>query len=308
MLRGGTGLSRNLGLTFAGGGNRAFYQMGLLSKWGPDLLERTAAIAACSAGACVVTTYLADRREESWDFWRERRAHVTQNIRWANLLKGERPAPHGPIYRDTLLHTYADGGLERIRAQPFPIYILCAKLPKFTGPVLATLMGMTGYSLEKKAKPAMIHPKWTRAMGFAPMIADARDCQTPEELTNLVLASSATPPFTPVGRFRGTRLLDGGLVDNVPAFVAEKTPEVRGNIVFLTRTYPAHVTGLKDTRLYVAPTTPVPVGRWDYTRPDLLEDTITMGEVEAEHHAHMLAQFLEKLTKDPAVGARAPHC
>lgn len=95
-----------------------------------------------------------------------------------------------------------------------------------------------------------------------------------------------------MGRFRGIPLLDGGLVDNVPAFVAEQQESVTKNIIFLTRTYPQAVTGIKDRRLYLAPSKPVPVGRWDYTQPHLLDETIAMGEREAALHEPILRQFL----------------
>jgi predicted acylesterase/phospholipase RssA len=50
------GITRDIALTFAGGGNRAFYQLGLLNAWQETLLPRTAVVAACSAGACVAPT------------------------------------------------------------------------------------------------------------------------------------------------------------------------------------------------------------------------------------------------------------
>ena len=94
---------RDLALTFAGGGNRAFYQLGLLQQWGDWLLPRTAGVAACSAGAYVVLTYVAQRWEESWAFWLRAREGTTQNIRCLNLLRGEPIAPHGRVYRATTM-------------------------------------------------------------------------------------------------------------------------------------------------------------------------------------------------------------
>src|SRR4051812_35296517 len=114
-------VERDLAITFAGGGNRAFYQLGLMRRWAPELLPRVAAIAAVSAGACVATFMLSERADEAGEFWRERRRHVTKNFEWSKLLRGERPAPHAEIYRATLLHAFAEGGLERVRRQPFPI-------------------------------------------------------------------------------------------------------------------------------------------------------------------------------------------
>jgi predicted acylesterase/phospholipase RssA len=286
--------TRDIVLTFAGGGNRAFYQLGLLARWEERLLPRTAAVASCSAGACVITTHLSGRREEARRYWMDRTRGITRNFDWMKLLRGERPAPQGAIYRETLLVTYADGGLERIRRQPFPIYVLASSLPALMPGAMAATLGITLYSLERSMRRAP-HPKAPRLVGFRAVAVDARTCETAEELTNLILASSATPPFTPIGRFRGQRLLDGGMIDNAPAFLAEdRHPEARRSIVLMSRPYHASVMGVQQggRRLYIAPTQPTPIDRWDYTRPHLLDDTVAMGEREAELHAPLLNAYL----------------
>ncbi len=281
-------------MTFAGGGNRAFYQLGLLHAWEERLRPRIAAIAGVSAGACVATLWLSGRERVTRDFWRARRSGVTKNFQWSGLLRGRRPTPHAPIYRDTLLCAYSDGGLERIRAAPFPILVLTAAFPRLMPGAVGALLGFGAYNLEKRLDENMVHPRLGQKLGFRPVVVDARDCQSPQELADLVIASSSTPPFTPIGRFRGTRLLDGSLVDNVPASAAESSPSVLGNLVLLTRPYAPRVLGEHGKRVYVAPTKPVPIERWDYTQPELLDQTIEMGESEALHHRPQLDRLLAR--------------
>lgn len=286
---------KTLGLTFAGGGNRAFYQLGLMNQWGSHIWPHVGAVAACSAGACVATFILSGRQAEAAEFWKQRREGVVKNFVWSNLLKGQRPTPHAPIYRDTLLHAFAEGGLERVQNQPFPIWVLTTKILPWL-PALATVMlGLSAYSLEKAMRKEMIHPSFGRYLGFTPFAYDARQCRTPAELADLILASSATPPFTPLGKFSGHRLLDGGIIDNAPAFLLDQDGSIEQTVVFLTRPYPVHVLGIQGPRLYIAPTTDTPVDRWDYTRPELIEATIAMGESEAQLHEPTLRQFLKHL-------------
>jgi predicted acylesterase/phospholipase RssA len=284
-------IPRDLALTFAGGGNRSFYQLGLLSSWQERLLPRVAAVSSCSAGACVIATFLSGRREEARRYWLDRTRGITRNFDWNKLLRGERPAPQGDIYRDTLRVTFAEGGLERIRSQPFPIYVLAAQFPMLMPRMLSVALGIGLYSAERSIRRAP-HPWSPRMLGFRPLAIDARSCESAEELTNLILASSSTPPFTPIGRFRGHRLLDGGMVDNAPAFVAEGRHRVRHSIVFLSRPYHPTVLGVQRHRLYLAPTRPTPIDRWDYTRPHLLDETVAMGEREAVVHERMLDAYL----------------
>lgn len=283
---------RDLAITFAGGGNRSFYQLGLMNRWRERLLPRVAAIAACSAGACIATLMLSGREREVKQFWERRRAGVTKNFEWRRLLSGKRPTPHEPIYRDTLLHAFIEGGFEEIKAQPFPILILTTAFPMFMPPIAAALLGLCSYDLEKKLKKELIHPSYGRHVGFRPVVFDARDCRSPAELVDLIIATSATPPFTSVGSFGGRRLLDGGIIDNAPAFLADEVPGVSRNLVLLTRPYPPQVIGRRGTRLYLAPAEPLPVERWDYTRPELVEETILIGERDADSNSSQLSAFL----------------
>jgi predicted acylesterase/phospholipase RssA len=284
--------TRDIALTFAGGGNRAFYSLGLMNRWAESLLPRVAAISACSAGAAVITTLLSGRSRESREYWMGRARSVTKNFDWTKLLRGERPAPQGEIYRNTMMVTFADGGLERIRSQPFPIYIVASEFPWNLPRTFSMALGLGLYSLERSVRRPP-HPMLPRTvLGFAPVAVDARACETAEELTNLILASSATPPFTPIGEFRGLKLLDGGMVDNAPAFVAERHAEVKRSVVILSRLYHPSVLGVQGKRLYLAPSVQPPIGRWDYTQPHMLDETVAMGEREADMHRPALDAYL----------------
>jgi predicted acylesterase/phospholipase RssA len=286
--------TRDLVLTFAGGGNRSFYQLGLLTRWEGALIPRLAAVASVSAGACVIATFLSGRRDEARRFWLDRARGITSNFDWRKLLRGERPAPQGEIYRETLMVTFADGGFERIRDQPFPIYVLAAQFPWLMPRMLSVALGIGMYSVERSFRRAP-HPVSPRWLGFDPVAIDARLCESPEELASLILASSATPPFTPIGDFRGLRLLDGGMIDNAPAFMAEQRhPEARKSIVLMSRPYHPSVMGMQGPRLYLAPMQTPPIGRWDYTQPHLLEETVAMGEREAALHQPLLDRYLAR--------------
>ena len=283
---------RNLGLTLAGGGNRAFWQLGILERWWPEFSPRLGSVAACSAGASMAVTWLSGRQDETHQYWLGRRSQVTRNFEWGRLLTGRRPTPHEPIYRDTLRHALADGGLDRIRALPFPLLILTASFPRWMPVPMATAAGMTVYSIERQLQMGKLHPRSGRLIGFRPVVIDARTCQEPEDLVDLVLASSATPPFTAIGRHRGRRLLDGGMVDNAPAFVAEQAAGVERNLVLLTRPYPAESVGRKGSRLYLCPTEPVPINRWDYTSVDRVDATVRLGRLDADRHGVEITRLL----------------
>lgn len=285
-------MSRDLGLCLAGGGQRAFVQVGFLERWWPALEPRVGAISACSAGACFGVIWLTGRQPATHQYWLGRRHGITRNFDWGRLRRGGRLTPHIPIYPDTLRYALADGGFERIKALPFPCYILAAALPPHLPVRLAVTLGMAGYSFERQLSYGKLHPKAGRRIGFTPFVLDARDCADPEELVSLVLASSATPPFTPLGRVRGQLLLDGGMVDNAPAHLAADTPGVERTVVLLTRPYPKKTIGWQGRRLYLAPSTKPPISRWDYTSAERVEATLDLGRRDAERHGEAVKELL----------------
>ncbi|HEX9164278.1 MAG TPA: patatin-like phospholipase family protein [Gemmatimonadales bacterium] len=286
-------MSRDLGLCLAGGGQRAFVQVGFLERWWPALEPRVGAISACSAGACFGVIWLTGRQPATHQYWLGRRDGITRNFHWGRLRRGGRLTPHIPIYPDTLRYALADGGFERIRALPFPFYVLAAALPPRLPVSLAVTLGMAGYSFERQLSHGKLHPKAGHRIGFTPFVLDARECADPEELVALVLASSATPPFTPLGAVRGQVLLDGGMVDNAPAYLAEGVPGVDRTLVLLTRPYPRENIGWQGRRLYLAPTEPPPISRWDYTSVERVEATLDLGRRDAERHGDLVVKLLE---------------
>jgi hypothetical protein len=235
---------------------------------------------------------LSGRVERARTFFAEQRRGVKGHVEWSRLLAGKRPFPHHAIYRATLLDALSEGGFERIRAQPFPIRLLCSAFPRVLPSVAGVALGLGVYQLEKALRPTMLHPTFPRRLGFVPRWWDARDCKTAEELADLVLASSSTPPFTRRGRFGRELLLDGSMIDNAPAYLLDDIPTVRRHVVLLTRPYHPDVVGLRGNRYYVAPTRPLPISRWDYREHAPVDETFAIGRDEASVHDAQLSELL----------------
>jgi predicted patatin/cPLA2 family phospholipase len=282
---------RNIGITFAGGGNRAFYQVGLMDRWADALWPRVGAVAGVSAGAAAVTLLLSGRMAEAKAFFAARRVGVRGLFSADRLRRGERPFPHDEIYRATLHYALSEGGFERVRNAPFPIRILCTAYEGRLPSALSIAIGATVYQIEKKLVPGALHPKLPRRFGFAPRAWDARECESIDELVELILSSSSTPPFTTLGRFEGT-LIDGSMIDNAPAFLVEGVPGIEHNIVLLTRPYDSKHVGLRGRRYYVAPRERLPVTRWDYSEHAPVDETEDIGRRDAELHHEHLASLL----------------
>lgn len=281
-----------LGLTFAGGGNRSFYQTGLWERWGNQLLPRLGAVAACSAGAAVSVLVFAERVEQARVAFARRRVGIRGLFDAKRLRAGRRPFPHNEVYRATLHEAIDADALRRLRERPFPLMILCTAFPPRMPKLAAIAAGLALYEAEKARVPGLLHPTTAHKVGFTPRAWDARACETVDELVELVIASSSTPPFTSLGRFRGETLIDGSMIDNAPAYLVDEVPGITRSLVMLTRPYAEQHIGRRDHRLYVAPSAPLPVSRWDYREVAPIEQTVEAGRRDAARYEAALDALL----------------
>ena len=185
------------------------------------------------------------------------------------------------MYRDLMLASLDAEALTRLRNGP-DIRIAISRPPASMGPRTAALAGIVAYLIDKRIYGG-VHPRLPAKLGFRPEILSARDCDTPESLADLVLASSCTPPFTPIVRVNDRTALDGGLYDNVPAHAISK--QDAACLVLLTRRYKVSDIPNQPSRLYVQPSQPLPISKWDYTSPGKMQETFDIGRRDGERFA-----------------------
>ena len=264
-------LPRFKNVVFAGGGIRCFWQAGFWSEVAVPLNIHPEKVAAVSAGAAMACMIFAGLWEETLDLFKLATGHNRRNIYPANIFRNAPVFPHAAMYRKAILEVIDMKSIQRIHRGP-DIRIQIVRLPRWFGPYTGTLAGFLAYQLEKSFyRP--VHPKLGRGIGFIPEVISVRDCRTPEALADLILASSCTPPFTPVLNYNGFPVLDGGIVDNVPVTAIGSA---EGNtLVLLTRSYPKVPAIAKRT--YVQPSEPISVSKWDYTNPAGLQAAFDLG-------------------------------
>ena len=124
-----------------------------------------------------------------------------------------------------------------------------------------------------------------RPSGFWPEVVVGARVRTPEALADLILASSCSPPMTPLLTWKGRHVLDGGVVDNVPVCALDDAPGE--TLVMLTRRYPA--LPVIPGRTYVQPSATIPVSAWDYTNAGGLQSAYDLGRRDGEAFLRELA-------------------
>ncbi|MCB2187369.1 MAG: patatin-like phospholipase family protein [Deltaproteobacteria bacterium] len=260
-------------VVWAGGGNRCLWQVGFWEVVGPHLPRPPRVVAGVSAGATMACLMYGEVEDRARAEFSRATAQVKRNFDPSQLLRGERPFPHLRVYSGILRAALDQAALERLRQGP-EIRVLVAVPPSWCGPVTGAVLGILLYSLEK-ALLSPLHPRWPALFGFVPRVARVADCSTAEDLVQLLLATSCTPPFLPPMYQNGRPVLDGGLIDNVP--VAALRPADTPSLVLLTRRYrPELLTG-HSGRTYLMPSSPIGIQKWDYTNPSGAEDARRLG-------------------------------
>ena len=263
-------------VVFAGGGNRCFWQAGLWDVIAEPLKLSPKRFISVSAGSAMSCGILAGQSHECLKIVKSTTARNAKNRYIGNLFNADPVFPHERLYREMVLEIMHEGALKKLQSGPSNA-IQVARIPRWLGPKSAVAVGLMAYQLEKKIKEP-VHPTYGRKLGFKSEFFNAADCKSPEELTDLILASSCPPPMTPIMYRNSKPVLDGGLFDNAPV---HGVPENSGDtLVLLTRPY-RHIPPVEG-RLYLSPSQKPPVSSWDYTNPKGIQDTFDLGRRDGE--------------------------
>jgi len=269
-------------IVFAGGGNRCFWQAGLWQELAKHIDLAPTKIASVSAGSAISCAILANRIDETLNATMEVQAQNSKNRYWSHALQGKNIHPHSELYRK-IIHKALDKPSLVTLQNATKNKVLLAELPAWLGPRSGVLVGLASYQLEKKIHHR-VHPQWGRKLGFRSRFVVANQAKTVDELADLILSSSCTPPFTPIMRHNNTHVLDGGMVDNVPVHGVDTNQSK--TLVLLSRPYKDLPNTEKIT--YLCPLQKVEVASWDYTSPKKVHSTFEQGKSDAKHYLKQL--------------------
>ena len=267
---------------FAGGGCRCFWQIGFWSVVAPEIGLAPRRLIGVSAGAAFAVAAAIGRIDEVLEDFKARvDANQANFVPRSQRATGERPFPHERIYGGILRTHIGEAELEHVQhTQEFSA--LLAHPHRRLGAKRGLALGVVATVLNQKER--LVHARWGRRFGFTPALVSARDCETPDELVELILQSSCVPPLMPYYRRGGRPVIDGGVIDNAPADLVEAEG---ATLVLLS--YPHGPTNRSEgpRRTYVQPSGEIPISQWDYTDPDGVQKTFDMGRADAE-------RFLER--------------
>ncbi|MDO9236559.1 MAG: patatin-like phospholipase family protein [Aquabacterium sp.] len=271
-------------VVFSGGGNRCFWQAGFWSVASAALDLKPSDVASVSAGSAIACTLFAGTFAEGFAGHKQAIAENGRNLYLRNMLQKRPVFPHGNLYRNAILGSINEVALKRLHQGP-EICVLVSRPPLWASRRMALLLGALAVGLDACNSRA-VDTSMGRRIGFNPLFISVRECATPDELADLIIASSCVPPLTPQAMRNGVALFDGGLVSNVPT---EGVPQENAEtLVLLTRPF-AKLPSIRG-HTYVQPSQPIPASVWDYTDDAALQATFDLGRRDAERWTRSLSQ------------------
>ncbi|MFP6639387.1 MAG: patatin-like phospholipase family protein [Myxococcota bacterium] len=280
-------------VVFAGGGCRCFWQAGFWSVVS-EAIPAPRVVLGVSAGVAFACVALLGRGRQVLEDFKGRATANERNFYPGHFGRVSPVFPHEEIYRATITTGLRDGDFERLQQGP-DLRILLARAPHGLGGRSSFLLGGVAYALDKYEE--RIHSRWGSLLGFGSELISVRDCSTQQELVELILQSSCTPPLLPFYRRDDCIVFDGGLVDNAPA---DMVPEGSSTLVLLTRQYSEVQIPDVPGRTYVCPSSPIPVVKWDYTSPELVQQTWDLGCSDGEAFASRYRSGTAALEREAA--------
>jgi predicted acylesterase/phospholipase RssA len=272
-------------VVFAGGGHRCWWQAGWWETVAPRVDLAPKRIAAVSAGAATACLVFANESDTALAYYREKLGFDAKNAYWNRWREGRSAVfPHEGIYRAALKELLGGDRFTRLQRDAPEIRVAFARPPTGVPATASLALGLMAYNLEKYIRRPL-HPAAGKKIGFRGEYRTIQSCVSEQELIDLIIASSCTPPFTAVQYQGGEVTIDGGLVDNVPV---ESLDDVENSgssrtLVLLTRRYPKHGDVFEvGERVYVQPTRKVAATPWDYTDPESYENTYKQGLEDAQ--------------------------
>jgi len=236
-------------------------------------------MAGASAGAAFACAAIAGCTRLVLDDFKRRAASNQRNFYPKNRFTGDRVFPHEDIYRGAILASMDAAAFDRLQKGP-DLRVLISRPPAWLGPRTGLSAAVVAHLLDRRE--ARVHARWGRRFGFQPEIISAQSCESIEELVELILHSSCMPPVIPLYRRGEAIVLDGGLIDNAPADIVGSA---RSALVLLSRRYPDHRVPRIPGRTYVGPSREIPIVKWDYTSPELIQQTFDLGRSDGERFA-----------------------
>ena len=267
-------------LAFAGGGNRCWWQAGLLTQLQAYGARLPGLMVGTSAGTAIAASFLTNSTEAALQACKRLYAANAQLFDWRGLARFRLNFAHQTIYPAWLAAFVHEGNFKALQSSPCQLLVAVTRPARALGLRGSIAAGTLAYLVDKKLFHN-IHPALPRFLGLKQAFFSLQDCTSVQEMQATLQAAAAAPPFMSGVRLHGAWAIDGGYTDNAPIPV-QTAGEKASTLVLLTRHYPDRAPLFQaHGRTYWQPSRKIPVSTWDCRSNTSVEDAFALGQEDA---------------------------
>ena len=267
-------------LVFAGGGNRCWWQAGLLTHLQAQGAQLPTQLIGTSAGAAIAASLVTGSTLTALQACQQLYAANAHLFDWRGLRRLKFNFAHQTVYPAWLNAFMHEGNFKTLQNAHSQLLVAVTRPARALGLMGSVAAGTVAYLVDKKLFHN-IHPALPRFLGLRQAFFALRECATAQEAQATLRAAAAAPPFMSGVHLQGQWAFDGGYTDNAP--IPAQTPEEKSStLVLLTRHYPDKTALFKaDGRTYWQPSRKVPVSTWDCRPSTSVSDAFALGQEDA---------------------------
>lgn len=267
-------------IVFAGGGNRCWWQAGMVEQLSRHRCWQAERFVGVSAGASVAAAFATGRIHEALASAIAHFDATPRNIEWRDLLKGKRPFMMPRIYPEWISSFLDAQSHSELRQGNLRVEVVVTRPIRYLPLTLSTGLALALYSTEKFWLKNF-HGRLPHRLGFRAEYLDLAHSADVEEARAWLLATAAAVPITPTHRVKGRAALDGGFYDSIP--LPRDREDDEHTLVLLTRHRPElPQIFTHQGRVYLQPRKRVAAVNMDCTNGKNVALTFEQGRQEAE--------------------------
>jgi predicted patatin/cPLA2 family phospholipase len=262
-------------LVFAGGGNRCWWQGGLMETLMQHGFALPRTLIGTSAGAGVAAACITETPSialASCERLYAKETHI--------FNRHTRTFGHDYIYPAWLESFVSERHVHTIKQSATRLQVAVTQPARWLGLHGTVVAGLLAYMIDKHIKHS-IHPQLPKYLGLRQAFEWLDAPSSAPAMRQLLSAAGAAPPFMrPVALPMGWAI-DGGFTDNAP-IPQQSAQEAASTLVLLTRFYPKLPALFQwQGRNYLQASRAIPVSTFDCTHKASVRDAFALGVNDA---------------------------
>lgn len=269
-------------LVFSGGGNRCWWQAGVISGLLKSNWALPSRLTGTSAGASIAAAFLTSTTQNALAACLYLYGNTQKIFSWSLRSVRSPQFAHKKIYPAWVSSIITDETFQIAKHSLTQLDIAITRPSRWLGLTGSIFAGTAAYLIDKKVSNTL-HPRLPLYMGLKQEFVSLNGCSSFSEAHTLLCAAAAAPPFMPARLVSGGHAIDGGYVDNAPV-PAQTLKERQKTLVLLTRHYPRLPRLFEfQNRCYFQPGQKIPVSTWDCTHKATVLDAFNLGSLDVQN-------------------------